>query len=120
MDRAVNGLSDGLGADHPYTLAAKLVRASVLAQLGKLEDAVALEELVLAERTRVLGPEHPDTLRCQANLLLTRHQQGANGQPTERQRVIRELALMLGANHPDVAAAGASRRLFCVVNPQPF
>ena len=94
--------------------------ASVLAHLGKLEEAAELEELVLAERTRWLGPEHPDTLRGQANLLLTRHQQGANGQPTERQQVISELGSVLGPDHPDVTAAAASRRLFCVINPQPF
>ena len=113
-------MSDALRPNHPYTLSAKLVWASVLAHLLKLEDAAELEELVLAERTKWLGPEHPDTLRCQANLLLTRHQQGANGQATERQQVISELGSVLGADHPDVTAAGASRRLFCVINPQPF
>ncbi len=113
--RAVNGLSDTLGPNHTHTLSAKLVWASVLAHLGKLEDAAELEELVLAERTRWLGPEHPDTLRCQANLLLTRHQQGVNGQATERQQVIVQLGSVLGADHPDVTAAAASRRLLYVI-----
>jgi tetratricopeptide (TPR) repeat protein len=119
-ERAVHGLSDALRPTHPYTLSAKLVWASVLAHLGKLDEAAELEELVLVERTNWLGPEHPDTLRCQANLLLTRHQQGATGQPTERQLVVSELGSVLGPDHPDVTAAGASRRLFCVINPQPF
>ena len=119
-ERAVHGLSDALSPNHPYTLSAKLVWGSVLAHLGKLEEAAGLEELVLAERTDWLGPEHPETLRCQANLLLTRHQQGATGRATERQQVISELGSVLGPDHPDVTAAGASRRLFCVINPQPF
>ena len=119
-ERAVHGLSGALRPNHPYTLSAKLVWASVLAHLGKLEEAAELEELVLAERTKWLGPEHPDTLRCQANLLLTRHQQGANRQSTERQQVISQLGSVLGPDHPDVTAAAASRRLFCVINPQPF
>jgi tetratricopeptide (TPR) repeat protein len=119
-ERAAHGLSDALSPNHPYTLSAKLVWASVLAHLGKLDEAAELEELVLAERTRWLGPEHPDTLRSQANLLLTRHEQGANGTATERQQVISELGSVIGPDHPDVAAAGASRRLFCVINPQPF
>jgi cellulose biosynthesis protein BcsQ len=119
-ERAVHGLSDALSPSHPYTLSAELVRASVLAQLGKLEEAAALEELVLAERTDWLGPEHPDTLRCQANLLLTRRQQGAGGQAAERQQVIGELGSVLGPDHPDVVAAAASRRLLCVIDPQPF
>lgn len=120
VERAVNGLSDGLGPNHPSTLSAKLVWAGVLAHLGKPQDAAALEELVLAERMTWLGTEHPDTLRSQANLLLTRHQQGVDGKATERQQVIGQLASVLGVDHPDVAAAGASRRLFCVINPQPF
>jgi cellulose biosynthesis protein BcsQ/tetratricopeptide (TPR) repeat protein len=120
VERAVKGLSEVLSPTHTYTLSAKLVRASVLAHLGKLADAADLEEAVLAERLRWLGADHPDTLRCQANLLLTRRKQGANGQDIERQQVISNLGLVLGADHPDVTAAAASRRLFCVINPQPF
>jgi cellulose biosynthesis protein BcsQ/tetratricopeptide (TPR) repeat protein len=120
VERAVNGLSDTLSPTHTYTLSAKLVWASVLAYLGKLEDAAEVEETVFAERTEWLGFDHPDTLRCRANLLLTRHQQGANGGTGDRQRVISQLESVLGANHPDVIAAAASRRLLCVVNPQPF
>ena len=120
VERAVSGLSDTLSATHTYTLSAKLVWASVLAQLGKLEDAAELEKTVLAERVEWLGPEHPDTLRGQANLLLTRHQQGTNGGTIERQQVISQLGSVLGADHPDVIAAAASRRLLCVINPQPF
>jgi hypothetical protein len=113
-------LSNVLSPIHTYTLSAKLVWASVLAQLRKLADAAELEEAVLAERLRWLGPDHPDTLRCQANLLLTRRQQGANGQAIERQQVISRLGSVLGADHPDVTAAGASLRLLSMVNPQPF
>ena len=117
---AADRLAARLGPDHPYALGATLVLGSVLACLGQLEDAVAAEEVVLAKRTTVLGPEHPDTLRCQANLLLTRHQQGTGGQVDERQRVITELADQLGPGHPEVTAAARSRRLFCVLTPQPF
>jgi tetratricopeptide (TPR) repeat protein len=120
VERAVTGLSDTLSPTHTYTLSAKLVWASVLAQLGKLEDAAEVEETVLAERIEWLGPEHPDTLRGQANLLLTRHQQGTNGGTIERQQVISQLGSVLGADHPDVTAAAAPRRLLCVINPQPF
>ena len=120
VERAANGLSNVLSPIHTYTLSAKLVWASVLAHLGKLADAAELEEAVLAERLRWLGPDHPDTLRCQANLLLTRRQQGANSQAIERQQVISRLGSVLGDDHPDVTAAGASLRLFSVVNPQPF
>ena len=45
----------------------------------------------MAERERVLGPQHPDTLRCRANLLLTRHALGVEGAAAKRQAVIEDL-----------------------------
>ena len=56
----------------------------------------------MAARSRVLGPQHPDTLRGRANLLLTLRQRGINGPAAERQQVIAELAELLGDGHPDV------------------
>ena len=91
----------------------------VLACLGELEAAAAVEEVVLAKRAKVLGPPHPDTLRCQANLLLTRRQRGIGGPVDERQQTIAELAV-LGPDHPEVTTAARGRRLFCVINPPPF
>jgi MinD-like ATPase involved in chromosome partitioning or flagellar assembly/tetratricopeptide (TPR) repeat protein len=119
-ERAVEGLTSRLGSAHPHTLAANLVRGSALACLKKLNEAATVEEMVLAERTRVLGQQHPDTLRSRANLLLTLRQQEMNGPATQRQQVIAELAELLGTEHPDVTAAGRHRRLFCMINPQPF
>ena len=119
VQSATDRLAARLGPEHPYTLSASLVLGSVLACLGELEDATATEEVVLAKRTKVLGPQHPDTLRCHANLLLTLRQRGIGGQADERQHAIAELADLLGPEHPDVTAAG-SRRLLCVLTPQPF
>jgi tetratricopeptide (TPR) repeat protein len=120
VQRAVGGLESRIGPAHPYTLAAKLVQASVLAGNAALADAALLEELVEAERTRALGPQHPDTLRCRANLLLTQDELGNSRAAVSRQKVIGELAVMLGAEHPDVRTAGRQRRLLCVIDPQPF
>jgi len=115
----VDGLERSLGEPHPYTLAAKMVQASVLARRGRLAEAADLEQLVVSERERVLGSQHPDTLRCQANLLLTRQALGADGS-RERQAVIAELASMVGSGHPDVTAAEEGERLLCMIDPQPF
>lgn len=120
VQAAVTGLADRLGRAHPYTLSANMMRGSVLACLNNLDDAAAVERLVLDDRIRVLGRQHPDTLRSQANQMLTLHQMGVNGQTAMRQAVIEELVEQLGAEHPDVAAAGRHRRLFCMINPQPF
>ena len=118
-DLAAEGLTERLGQAHPYTLTANLVRGSALSGLGSHAEAAALEELVLAERMRALGPQHADTLRCRANLLLTLRQQGINGAGAQRARVIVELADVLGADHPDIAEAGVNHRLFSMINPQP-
>ena len=118
--RAVGGLESRLGPDHPYTLTAKLMQASVLARTDALADAEMLEEQVAARRTRVLGPRHPDTLRCRANLLLTQAERGNRSATADRQQVIGELRMMLGAEHPDVRGADRQRRLLCVIDPQPF
>jgi hypothetical protein len=120
IDSAAEGLEARLGQAHPYTLAANMVQGSVLAGLGRVGEALAVEERVLAERTRVLGSQHPDTLRSQVNLLLTERQRGSYGSTAEREHVIAELVDALGAEHPDVAAAILNRRLSCVVTPQPF
>jgi hypothetical protein len=92
----------------------------VLASLGRIADAATVEDRVLAERTRVLGSQHPDTVRGHANLLLTLRQQGINGAATERQHVLAELAELLGADHPDVTEASVSHRLLPAINPLPF
>src|SRR5258708_35521883 len=64
---AAEGLRGRLGPDHPYTLAAALMHASLLAQRSDLDQAGALEEQVTSKRARTLGPRHPDTLRARVN-----------------------------------------------------
>ena len=120
-ESAIAGLETRLGAEHPYTLAAKMVQASVLARLEKLTEAEALEELVASARADILGRDHPDTVRCRANLLLTRELLGDSAARTEREKVLRELAVLLGGDeHPDVKIAANRHRLLCVIDPQPF
>jgi hypothetical protein len=57
-----------LGAEHPDTLNSRGNLASVLADLGRLEEAEAENRVVLEIMTRVLGAEHPDTLNSRGNL----------------------------------------------------
>ena len=120
---AADGLEKRLGLDHPYTLAAQMVLASVLAKQNGEEGLVAaleLEEKVVADRERILGSQHPDTLRSRANLLLTRHGLGVSGAGTERQAVLSDLGALIGDTHPDVTSAMAGTRLLCAIDPQPF
>jgi len=120
VESAADGLTGRLGWDHPHTLAATLMKGSVLACLDRPREGALAEQLVLEERTRAFGPLHPDTLRCQSNLMLTLQQMGMNGQAAEWQHVIAELVDQIGAEHPDIAVISANRRLFSQVIPQPF
>jgi hypothetical protein len=120
---AAEGLERRLGPEHPYTLAARMVLASVVAsQNGEagLAAALDLEEEVTADRERILGSQHPDTLRSRANLLLTRHGLGVSSAGTERQAVLADLGTLIGVEHPDVRSAMAGTRLLCAIDPQPF
>ena len=69
---------------------------------------------------RALGKEHPDTLRCRANLLLTLIQQGDQAAEPERDRVVERLARILGTDHHSVATLRGGRRLMRALDPQPF
>ena len=93
--------------------------AAGLARQGSLDEALALEEQA-AGLAHTLGQQHPDTLRCRASLLLTRHQQAAAGAAAERQEVIQQLAELLGSEHPDLATLVSGGGLLRVIDPQPF
>ena len=116
---AAAGLDDRLGAAHPYTLAANMVTAAVLASQGNLAEASVLEGQTAAGLARVLGQRHPDTLRCQANMLLTRHE-STGGESAERQAIIDQLTALLGPQHPDIGTLTHGGRLFRMIDPQPF
>ena len=100
-----------------------MVLASVLARQNGEDGLVAgldLEEKVTADRERILGSQHPDTLRSRANLLLTRHGLGVSGAGAERQAVLSDLGALIGAQHPDVTSAMAGGRLLSAIDPLPF
>ena len=117
---AAEGLREVLGADHPYALAGLSVLGVALADQRKLAEAEAIETEVVSGLTRTLGPHHPDTLRCRANLLLTRVELGTSEARAERNQVITELRGLLGEDHPHIGLLRADRRLLHTLDPQPF
>jgi tetratricopeptide (TPR) repeat protein len=119
-DSAVTGLRDVLGEGHPYTLAAMMSRAVLIAEQGDLAHAEQIEADAIEGLEESLGLAHPDVLRCRANLLLTRQQRGAPGASAEREQVISQLAALVGAAHPHIAALRGERRLVRTLDPQPF
>ncbi len=117
---AVTGLREALGQGHPHTLAGMMSRAVLIAEHGDLAQAEQIEAEAFEGLVESLGPAHPDVLRCRANLLLTRQQRGASGAAAEREQVISQLAALVGADHPHIAALRGERRLVHTLDPQPF
>ena len=65
---SVTRAGDTLGPDHPSTLASRNSLAGAYQEAGRLEEAIALFEQNLEDRTRILGPHHPSTLASRINL----------------------------------------------------
>lgn len=117
---AAEGLENRLSAEHPYSLAAQMVLGVALADVDEWIEARAVEERAVERMTKKLGPHHPDTLRCRANLMLTRQQSGDRTAMTERMEIVARLTGLLGAEHPNIATLRDGRRLLRAIDPQPF
>jgi hypothetical protein len=120
VEVAISGLTQVLGLEHPYTLAAAMVRATLIADRGNLRLSAELDEGTAASLAAVLGPRHPDTLRCRGNMLLTRQLLGEQKAGAEREALLAQLSAVIGAGHPTVDVLRAGRRPVRVLDPQPF
>ncbi|WP_439380756.1 tetratricopeptide repeat protein [Amycolatopsis lexingtonensis] len=90
-----------LGADHPYTLAARFELALYRGQAGDPAGAITAFEDLLADRTRVLGPDHPDTLVTRVSLTKRRGQAGdAIGAIAGFEELLADWTRVLGPDHP--------------------
>ncbi|MGH8932903.1 MAG: tetratricopeptide repeat protein [Egibacteraceae bacterium] len=77
--------------------------------MGRVAEAIRLEERVLAERERVLGVEHPDTLTARANLAGSYWSVGRVAEAiTLGERVLAERERVLGVEHPDTLTTRAA------------
>ncbi|HEY3904862.1 MAG TPA: tetratricopeptide repeat protein [Streptosporangiaceae bacterium] len=73
---------------------------------GRLQEAIALDEQVLADRARVLGGDHPDTVTSRYNLAADHFEAGGVATAiTLLRRVVADRERMLGSDHPDTGAA---------------
>ncbi|MFD9061846.1 tetratricopeptide repeat protein, partial [Kitasatospora purpeofusca] len=69
-------------------------------------EATALLEGVAADRERLLGPDHPDTLSARGNLATSYRQAGRTGEATVLgERVLADRERLLGHDHPDTLTA---------------
>ena len=60
--------------DHPETLRSPAILSVTVGDLGHFEEVEAEARIALEERTRVLGPDHPDAAPSRDNLVgMLRH-----------------------------------------------
>jgi len=111
-ERALDGLTAGLGPDHHFTLTVATNLASDLAVLGRPEDARRLGEDTWPRLRSLLGAAHPHTLGCASNLALDRV---ANGDEAAGNSLRAETLRLYEENHgqdfPDTVVAKEGNRL---------
>ena len=100
LDEAEAALDTILSENDKLTGADTVARAYLSA--GLLNQAIALFEQNLADRERILGPNHPDTLTSRNNLASAYHNSGRLKQaiPLFEQNLA-DRERILGPNHPD-------------------
>ncbi|WP_393099837.1 FxSxx-COOH system tetratricopeptide repeat protein [Streptomyces sp. LN325] len=95
-----------LGPDHPDTLSARANLATSYVKAGRFNDAIALEERVVADFERIRFPGHPDTLTARNNLAISYAQAGRiNDAITLGEQVVAGFERTLGRDHPDTVSA---------------
>ncbi|MEY4654561.1 MAG: hypothetical protein RI884_3142 [Pseudomonadota bacterium] len=77
---AVRRLEVARGPRHAATLSARSALASLHTDAGRYEQALALQQDILALRRRRLGPDHPDTQSTLGNLALLLTYMGRHAQ----------------------------------------
>ncbi|CAE7792121.1 NPHP3 [Symbiodinium sp. CCMP2592] len=91
-----------LSQQHSWALEVKTDMAITLTELGRFEEALQMEQEVLAARTEALGARHPDTLSTQGNMAVTLKELGRFEEALQmEQEVLAARTEALGARHPD-------------------
>ena len=106
LDVAVAALEGTRAPDHPDTLASRNNLAGAYREAGRLEEAIALYEQVLTDRTRVLDEDHPDTLTSRHNLAGAYREAGRLEEAIALfEQVLTDRTRVLGEDHPHTLAS---------------
>lgn len=94
----------GLAVDQSSTQAldVRACLAKALGESGQLQPAITALEALLADRTRVLGPDHPDTLWTRHGIAQLQGDIGAHDQALASfESLIQDATDALGPDHAD-------------------
>ncbi|MEU9333293.1 tetratricopeptide repeat protein [Streptomyces sp. NPDC048290] len=106
-DEANVQVSSGIhGPDHPHTLTVSHNLAVSYGDVGRVEDALALNERVLTAFERVLAPDSPRTLNARSSLAVHYRAAGRVEEALElRGRVLADRERILGPDHLETLVA---------------
>jgi tetratricopeptide (TPR) repeat protein len=77
-----------------------------ITDLGRWLEGGVIQQVVLDERSRLLGEEHPDTISAMSNLAITLGDQGQLDQAARmRKEVLEKRRRILGEEHPSTISA---------------
>jgi tetratricopeptide (TPR) repeat protein len=88
-----------LGADHPYTLSARVNLAYAYQAAGRPAEAVPPYRRTLADCERLLGVDHPDTLLARNKLEEAYRAAGRTAEAVLFERTLADREKLLGAEH---------------------
>jgi hypothetical protein len=106
-DRVITGRALELGADHADTLDARHSKGKMLTQAGDGVHAKAILESVFADRKRIQGKKHPDTLETRKYLAVSCYfaqpesDRAGRQSARELKRVLRHQVRTRSFDHPD-------------------
>jgi tetratricopeptide (TPR) repeat protein len=93
------------GADQNQAFRCRDGLASAYEAAGRLDDAIGVRQRTFAERQRVLGKDHPDSLASCAHLARAYAAAGRHAEAMPMyERVVADREWVLGARHPDTLA----------------
>jgi hypothetical protein len=75
---------------------------------------------IIEPATRVLGLEHPNAMRCQANLALVERATGNPGAEASISALRERLIDRVGEQHPIVVALQKRHYLYRIIDPHQF
>ena len=110
--QAVSVSTGHLGGDLGDTLEALTARGNLAASYrlaGRTSEAIAIDKRVVADRARVLGPEHPHTLTAWGDLANSYWSAGRTSEAIAiEERVAADMRRLIGPEHPGTLTAWAN------------
>jgi tetratricopeptide (TPR) repeat protein len=102
LERARALREDKLGPDHADTLGSRSCLALAYRDVGRTDEAIALDEVTLRRQESKLGPDHPDTLRSRTQLAISYDNAGRIAESMAlHEATLRAQETKLGRDHPD-------------------